>query len=78
MTPLRESVRLPADPEPLDVEDRARPLGVGPDDDLDAFADLERLLARFEHPMDQHRIRTVEPHGSDASQGCSRGSPSIP
>jgi len=49
MTPLRESVRLPADAEPLDVEDRARSLGFGLDDDLNAFADLERLLTRFEH-----------------------------
>ena len=57
--------RLPADPEPLDVEDRAGSLGFGLDDDLDAFADLERLLARFEHPMDQHRVRAVEPDGAE-------------
>ena len=38
------SGRLPSDPEALDVEDRARALGFGPDDDLDALADLERLV----------------------------------
>src|SRR4029453_11999635 len=65
MTPLRESVRLPADPEPIDIEDRARSLGFGPDDDLDAFADLERLLPWFEHPMDQHRVRAVWPNGAE-------------
>src|SRR4029453_6309545 len=30
-----------------------------------AFADLERLLPWFEHPMDQHRVRAVWPNGAE-------------
>ena len=59
MSPRTSQHLLRGNPKALDIEDRAGSLGFGLLDDVNAFPDLERLLPRLEHPMDQHGIRTV-------------------